>query len=94
MCFRCTKPIESASVLSLDHIKDWLHEENAINLFFDTSNIAFSHKKCNVPTRRNRSTLSRKVGEEGEASWRRSFERNLHSSRNLYGPLLFTPHLL
>lgn len=49
VCVRCGKPIESADDLSMEHIKPW--EGISAELFWDISNVAFSHLKCNVPHR-------------------------------------------
>lgn len=46
-CYRCGKII-SIEELSLDHIKDWRNSSEALDLFFDVSNIAFSHLSCNT----------------------------------------------
>lgn len=54
ICFRCKLKITDYRDLSLDHIKDWLDEPNGKDLFFDVENIAFSHIKCNISTRRSR----------------------------------------
>ena len=48
VCRRCNKLIESADEFSIDHIRDWLHSDNPKKLFFDLSNIGFSHKRCNT----------------------------------------------
>ena len=45
-CFRCGDRIESASELSVEHKLPWLDEDPA--LFWDLSNVAFSHLGCNV----------------------------------------------
>ncbi len=46
-CYRCKEPIMSIDDLSIEHIEPWLDSEDPIDLFFDLSNIAFSHMKCN-----------------------------------------------
>lgn len=45
ICFRCRQPIGDASLLSLDHVVDWL--EVGPSAYFDVNNIAFSHLSCN-----------------------------------------------
>jgi hypothetical protein len=45
VCYRCSLPITCAEDLSLDHKRPWLDVDSA--LFWDESNVAFSHKKCN-----------------------------------------------
>jgi hypothetical protein len=45
VCFKCGKHIESSSELSIEHKQDWLDNDPA--LFWDESNVAYSHRKCN-----------------------------------------------
>ena len=47
ICFRCGKKIETIDTLSIEHKIPWLDSKDPICLFFDLSNIAFSHNKCN-----------------------------------------------
>lgn len=47
-CYRCGKEIETGKELSVDHKKDWLQSTNSVELFWDISNLAFSHKSCNT----------------------------------------------
>jgi hypothetical protein len=49
ICYRCDKLIETQDTISIDHKEDWLNSDNPVEKFFDISNIAFSHKKCNKP---------------------------------------------
>ena len=44
-CFKCTLPIEIVEDLTIEHKLPWQGKDN--KLFWDLSNIAFSHKKCN-----------------------------------------------
>jgi hypothetical protein len=44
-CFRCQQPMTLMDY-SIEHKKEWLGDDS--NLFWDISNIAFSHKKCNL----------------------------------------------
>jgi len=46
-CFRCNL-IMTREDFSIDHKVPWLHDKNAKELFFNLSNIGYSHKKCNV----------------------------------------------
>lgn len=48
ICFQCSKPITDISTLSIEHMVSWLHKDNAKELFFDLSNIRFSHLLCNT----------------------------------------------
>ena len=55
VCLKCGQKIESLySELSIDHKQDWLDNDPA--LFWDESNIAYSHRKCNKAGRRNQKT--------------------------------------
>lgn len=45
VCFRCGAVIEEVREFSVDHKAEWLHVDPA--LFWDLSNIAFSHLSCN-----------------------------------------------
>lgn len=44
-CYRCGEEISSADELSIEHKKPW--ENISADLFWDMSNIAFSHVRCN-----------------------------------------------
>lgn len=50
-CFRCEMPMTRQN-FSIEHKTPWLDSENPRELFFDLSNIAFSHLKCNIEDRR------------------------------------------
>ena len=63
-CYRCNAIIETENEMTLDHKKEW--ENVDPKLFFDVTNIAFSHAKCNRP-RINGAAKSRKIGPEGTA---------------------------
>lgn len=65
VCFRCDEEIDSVDVLSIEHKKPWEGVSSA--LFWDLSNIAFSHLRCNVPHIRRGGVGRRKVGPEGTA---------------------------
>lgn len=60
-CLRCDKPIETAEELSVDHIQPWRYE--SAELFWDLTNVAFSHRACNKVDRPRR-----REGPEG-TSW-------------------------
>lgn len=45
VCFRCGKLIEAVENLSIEHKQPWL--DVSPDLFWDLSNIAFSHLVCN-----------------------------------------------
>ncbi|MHA1437864.1 MAG: HNH endonuclease [Promethearchaeota archaeon] len=46
-CWRCSKKIERVEDLSIEHKVHWLDSKNPKDLYFDLSNITFSHFKCN-----------------------------------------------
>ena len=56
ICYKCSKPIETADELTIEHKIPWL--DGGTELFWDISNIAFSHAICNRP----RKLLGEKVG--------------------------------
>jgi hypothetical protein len=47
ICYKCKNIIELIDDLSIEHIKPW--EGRSAELFWDLSNIAFSHISCNRP---------------------------------------------
>ena len=54
-CFRCGSLVETADDLSIDHKQWWRGHPEGGDLYFDLSNVGFSHRRCNVadrPTRR------------------------------------------
>lgn len=53
-CYQCGEIIESVDDLSIEHKEPWLHKDNAIDLYFDLNNIAFSHLSCNVSAAKRR----------------------------------------
>jgi|SRR5579864_278407 len=64
-CYRCHKLIYAVEDLSIEHIKPW--EGVSADLFWDLSNVAFSHLRCNVPHSYQGGVPLRKVGPEGTA---------------------------
>ena len=50
-CHRCGEEM-SRDDFSIDHIKPWMHSENPVELYFDLTNIAFSHLVCNTTASR------------------------------------------
>lgn len=48
ICLHCKVAIENIDEFSIDHIVPWLDSNNPKELFYDLSNIAFSHIKCNI----------------------------------------------
>lgn len=47
-CYQCSSEIETVDELSVEHKVPYLDSHNPRELFFDLSNIAFSHLKCNI----------------------------------------------
>ena len=47
-CFQCGDKISDIDNFSIEHPVPWLDSENSVELFFDLTNIAFSHLSCNV----------------------------------------------
>ena len=65
ICYRCQKKINSPEDLSIDHKIPWMYKNNAIDLFFDLKNIAFSHRSCNSSDRRCPFTVRSSTGFKG-----------------------------
>jgi hypothetical protein len=70
-CYRCSKKIERVEELVLDHKIPW--QDNATELFWDLTNVAFSHAWCNAASRRTIAGMRlgpsplRKIGPGGTA---------------------------
>ena len=67
-CHHCGKKIDDINNFSVEHLKPWLHEPNAKELFFDLGNIAFSHHKCNSSAARKNTIMVKtmtKIGKTG-----------------------------
>jgi len=47
VCFRCGKPM-TRETFSVDHKVPFLHSDDPVGLFFDLTNIAYSHRVCNI----------------------------------------------
>jgi hypothetical protein len=70
VCFRCSKEIETADDLTIEHKLPW--EGISVDLFWSLDNIAFSHRYCNLPHRyAGGQARMRKIGPEGTAWCRR-----------------------
>lgn len=59
-CFQCGNEILSADTMSIEHKEPWL--DVSVELFWDLSNIVFSHLSCNSGARRQTSQGSNPVG--------------------------------
>lgn len=78
-CYRCKSKISRISELSIEHMIPWLDSKNPQELFFDISNIAFSHIKCNISAARKTNQKYFTEEEKIEAQrrgWRESKKRN------------------
>lgn len=67
-CYRCALVIDDVADFSIDHKQPWLHVDPA--LFWDVSNIAYSHGRCNSMAARraeNPGLWNRKIGPPGTA---------------------------
>jgi hypothetical protein len=53
VCYHCKKEMTRED-FSIEHIKPWHREPNALDLFFDLNNIGFSHGECNARAARKR----------------------------------------
>jgi hypothetical protein len=88
-CHRCHKRIESPDDLGIDHKEPWL--DVSAELFWDLSNVTFSHKHCNIMARRSLAGRKfgpsplRKIGPPGTAWCDRHHEfllvENFHHNR-------------
>lgn len=52
-CFQCGEKIEIVGDLSIEHKIPWLDSGDPVGLYFDLSNISFSHISCNIGGRRS-----------------------------------------
>ena len=65
VCYRCGDEISSFEDMSIDHYEEWLHKENAHDLYFDIDNVGFSHRSCNAGAARCRRILKTNSGFKG-----------------------------
>lgn len=74
-CFRCGGDLNREN-FSIEHKVRWLDSVNPLGLFFDLSNIAFSHRSCNygATVRPNKVYSSSK--ERRKAQWSRYYKRH------------------
>lgn len=52
-CYQCGEKIKDIDNLSLEHKVPWLDSDNPKELFYNLSNIAFSHTICNYAAKRH-----------------------------------------
>ena len=95
VCYRCNKKIEKIEDLSIQHKISWMYSKNPKELFFDLTNIAFSHLSCNSKSKNYR--LSEKgrqkisLANKGENSYRSklsNIQRNEIKNRAINGETL------
>lgn len=82
VCFRCQTKIETVKDFSIEHKIPWLDSNNPVNTFFDLTNIAFSHLKCNIADRRkpNKKYFTNdELKAANQFRWRNSKRRNYSS---------------
>lgn len=72
-CYRCGKEIINLEEFSIEHKEPWLNSEDPRKLFFDLSNIAFSHYLCNIKSAKKRKipVEEYKHGTSGTYSYRK-----------------------
>ena len=52
-CYYCNEEIENVEDFSIEHKIPWLDSKEPVKLYFDLTNIAFSHLSCNIGARRS-----------------------------------------
>ncbi len=67
ICFKCSSKIERVEDLSIEHKQPWLYIST--DLFWDISNIAFSHIWCNRPDRPNNGGKKRRIIAPSGMAW-------------------------
>jgi hypothetical protein len=58
ICYHCHIKISSIDEFSIEHMTPWLDSKDPKELYFDLSNIAFSHIKCNIAAARRPSKIT------------------------------------
>lgn len=79
VCFQCGEAIKSLEDLSVEHKVPWLDSEDPKKLFFDLSNIAFSHLVCNIKT--SRKTGQKYFTEDERLAAKRIWNRTAYAKR-------------
>ena len=74
-CFQCGGDM-SRDDFTLEHKRPWLHEKNAIDLFFDLNNVAFSHSACNSSASRKPNKIYENDAERARAAYKRRVYRD------------------
>ena len=78
ICIRCNNPIERIEDFTIEHIQPWEHRNS--KLFWDLSNIAFSHSKCNVPYYRWNKKYSVEEAKEARKKRNRNYMKKVYST--------------
>jgi hypothetical protein len=84
VCFKCQTKIETVEELSIEHKAPWLDSSDPVGVFFDLSNIAFSHLRCNIASSRkpNKRYFSPdELKQANQARWRSSKRRTYSSDK-------------
>lgn len=67
VCYRCNLVIDDIAEFTIEHKLPW--EGRDPDLFWELSNIAFSHARCNRPHGRLRSNTTRKTNGPLNTAW-------------------------
>ena len=63
-CYRCKEIIENVEDLSVEHKVPWLDSVDPRKLYFDLSNITFSHLSCNSKSSRGKIIIADRLAKE------------------------------
>lgn len=74
-CHQCGGEILSIDDLSIEHKTPWLDSEDPQGLFFDLSNIGFSHLSCNIKAARKPNKKYDTPEERKSAQWKRYWDK-------------------
>ncbi len=86
ICYQCNEKIKREN-LSIEHKVPWLDSENPLEMYFDLSNIAFSHLKCNVgAARKNLAECGTDSAYQRGCRCRPCMDAAMITSRNKYTP--------
>ncbi len=85
-CLHCGNRIVHINDLSIEHIEPWLDSDDPVGLYFDTSNIAFSHLSCNSAAARYNPEAGPKKGiyPAHLKKWRASLPELKHGTTSKY----------
>lgn len=74
-CHRCGKEMDREN-FSIEHIEPWLHSPDPVALFFDISNIAYSHLRCNAAAGRRPNQIHADAKERSRVQFARYYAKN------------------